>query len=95
MEEYKKIPTYENYGISKNGKVFNFKTGKILKPHISGKVAWVSLSQYGTSTIFKVSNLVYFTWTSTNIIPRYSDIKHLDGDNTNNNVNNLVYERVK
>ena len=83
IDEWKCIPSFNNYKISKDGKVWSIKSNKFLKPtKISGNYA-VNLP---TKMVF-IHRLVALTY-----IPNPSNFKHvqyLDNNKSNNNVNNL------
>lgn len=89
-EEYRTIEEFPNYEVSNLGNVRNKRTNKILKGNDNGKgYPKVSLYNNGLMKSYKIQRLV-----ANSFIPNplnLSDIRHLDGDKTNNNVDNLKW----
>lgn len=96
MEEtWKKINDYDNYMVSNLGKVksLNFKrtkTEKILKniKHSVGYTA-ISLSKNGKLTPFLIHRLVACAFLDNP--SKLSDVNHINGNKTDNNINNLEW----
>lgn len=79
---------YEGYFISSEGFVVG-KRGSILKPSITGKMGYssVALRIDGVSIHSLVHRLVYEAYKGE--IPKGLVIDHIDGDTTNNHIDNL------
>lgn len=96
-EEWVEIPLLEQYLVSTQGRVKNSKTGRILalQRNQSGSI-YVSLQIDGKSLVRSVTRLVSDNFVP-NIYTHISDLYpfntpiHLDGDRSNNYVNNLVW----
>lgn len=89
MENWKKIPDYENYEVSDFGRVRNVKTNRILKLRLVGSGYYsVNLSKNGSVGEFRVNRLVYYVfkgvWSD-----RKNVIDHIDNDKLNNRLSNL------
>ena len=94
-EIWKPIVGYENYWVNTNGDVVNSDNGCLLKQSYrnndtkyNSSVRKVWLCKNGKRKAFKVHRLVAEAFL-TDFNPEY-DIHHLDGNPTNNNVENLV-----
>lgn len=88
-KNFKVIVDYPNYEISDDGTVRNIKTRRIRKdqPHSRGKYRVINLSHKGKSTKMLIHRLVAKTY-----IPNpnnYTDVDHIDRNESNNNVSNL------
>ena len=90
IEHWASIDGYLNYQVSWWGRVTNTKTGRILKPGISGPgYLYVILSKNGKPKIHYIHKLVAREW-----VPNPEEKKcvdHRDGDRTNNLFENLRY----
>lgn len=96
-EEWRWVPGYEGeYKVSSLGRVLSFKrdrAGKLLKPgHTTYGYARVNLSQNGQRTEFTVYWLVAAAFIGPH--PEGMEIRHLDGDRTNDALYNLTYGTV-
>jgi hypothetical protein len=87
-ETYASIDGYDDYLISDHGNVFSSKTGKLLKQQ--NKSGFMQVPLYhndGSRKMFLIHRLV-----ATEFLPNPENktcINHIDGDNSNNHVNNL------
>ena len=105
IDEWKPIPSFEEYKINKNGVIIStvryvhskkneqsvpFYREKILTPHKSkGGYMCVGLGSKGNRKTVKIHRLVAMTF-----IPNphnLPEVNHKDGDKTNNNVENLEW----
>jgi NUMOD4 motif/HNH endonuclease len=90
MENWKKIPGYENYSVSDLGRVRNDKTGRIMKTPATVKgYLHLNLVKETGKSIVLVHRLVGKTF-----IPNPENkpqINHIDGNKKNNNVTNLEW----
>ena len=95
MTTWKKIKDYENYEVSNSGKVRNKLTGRILTPKINSTgFLCVNLFKNCKGKSFTVHSLIAkeFLINDENK-KRY--IIHINGDNLDNNLNNLIYLDLK
>lgn len=60
LEEYKPIPGFSRYGISKSGVVINIKTKKVLKTTSDGRA--IALHNKGYKVTRTIDGLVKLTW---------------------------------
>lgn len=89
MEDYKQIPGYENYAISRRGEVKNLKTEKILNPFIVNSYLLVSLYDNGKRTKMHIHKIMAITYL--NHVPNGSKIvvDHINEDKLDNRIENL------
>ena len=89
-EQWASIDGYRNYEISWWGRVRNEKTGRILKPGLSGDgYLSVGLCKNGKAKTHKIHQLVASEWTPNTEDKRCVD--HTDGDNLNIHKENLRF----
>ncbi len=94
LEDFKQIPGYENYLISKEGKIYSKKSRKLLKQNIErfknfGRYIEIGLRKDSKETKFKVHRLVALTYISN---PKNKEtVNHKDGNIYNNFVKNLEW----
>lgn len=80
---------YPNYAVSNIGEVMNINTKRILKPAITKEgYKQVNLWKQNKGTTLMVYKLVYEAFTGDTDLNGYV-INHIDGDKSNNNINNL------
>lgn len=93
MELYFPIKGYERYSVSTSGHVRNNDTGRILKPSIATTgYCVVGLRKNNISKTINIHKLV-----AEKYIPNplnYKCITHIDGDKSNNNINNLKWSET-
>ncbi|CAL5971441.1 HNH_endonuclease [Hexamita inflata] len=88
IEEYRDIDDFENYEVSNLGQIRNKKTGRILKPSDIGKgYLQVCLYQNNIRKFYFIHQLVAQSFLENP--NNYSDVDHINGSPTNNNVQNL------
>lgn len=88
MEKWKNIKGFKGYKISSLGNVFSEKSGKNLKPQISGNGYYnITLSVDGVRTTQTIHRLVASHFLNKDEFC----VNHKDGDKLNNNVNNLEW----
>lgn len=89
-ENWKEIYDYPNYLISSFGRVMNKRTKRLLKSYAdnAGGYLCVNLWKNNKGTTFRVHKLVYMNFTN-DFDLEGKVINHIDGDKTNNNINNL------
>jgi len=83
------IKGFEHYLVSNQGRVSNSRTGRFLKPGLSGGYPCVVLYNEGVKITITVHRLVGLSW-----IPNPDNkktINHIDGVKTNNRVENLEW----
>ena len=86
-EEWKTITGWPDYSVSNYGRVYNNRHGRYLKPSYSDGYLRVCLSSSNKKETIRVHVLVAEAFI--NDWFRGSYIKHIDGDNTYNIVDNL------
>ena len=92
--DFEVIKEFPNYKINKDGDIISIRSGKMLKASIyknrAGKyTTCVRLSTNGKGYTRSIGLLVAKTF-----IPNpkgYKTVKHIDGDNFNNNINNIEW----
>ena len=77
------------YDISNFGKVFNRKTGKLIKPHFDGKYLTARLSINGKVRGYKIHRLVANAFIEK--IEGKEYVNHIDGNKLNNYEDNLEW----
>jgi hypothetical protein len=91
-DDFVSIDGFPKYGVNREGRVMNLKTGYILRPHESaGGNVYVSLyNENGTLCVRALGLLVARTF-----IPQpyehFNAVMHIDGHNWNNSVDNLAW----
>ena len=90
IDDYLPLSINDNYCISKNGNVYSYYTNKILKQR-NNKKGYPSV--YLTINGKGISKVVHRLVAKTFIPNPYNlpQVNHIDGDKTNNNVNNLEW----
>lgn len=94
MEKFVIIEEFNNYAVSNYGRIKNVKNGRILTPSKNGQgYMHYVFCQNGVKKGFKIHRLVaiYFIDNPLNL----PCVNHIDGDKTNNNVNNLEWCTAK
>ena len=87
MRKIKKVPGFENYTVSRDGRVFSLR-GE-LKPSTSTGYANVKLSNGPVKQNFQVHRLVATLFKSNR--KNLEIVNHIDGDKLNNDVSNLEW----
>lgn len=83
------IPGYDGYQVDRNGNVYSKKTEKYLHPNAYGGYNRLNLYQDGKKKLMTVHRLVAMTFVknpNNDVI-----VNHIDGDKTNNTVENLEW----
>ena len=88
------IKGYDNYFILEDGKVYNSKTGRYLKPSVAPSgYCRVNLSKNGQIKTFYIHRLVAEYY-----IPnpnKYKEVNHIDENKSNNKIDNLEWVEHK
>lgn len=94
MEKFCIIETFNNYAISNFGRIKNVKNGKILTP-ITNKQGYLEYTfcQNKIKKTFRIHRLVALYFIENPQNKPY--VNHIDGDKTNNNVDNLEWCTAK
>lgn len=88
-DNYKKINGYDTYYISNDGKIYNTKGNKFLKPSFSNKNYRVNLCKDGVINTKNIHNLVAQNFISNPDNKQF--VMFLDGDRANYNYSNLAW----
>ena len=92
MEIWKPIKSAPNYEISNNGSVRNNKTGKLLKVVTNNHgYHLVCLSHKNTKQTGYIHRLVAEAFVPTDLDTRISVVNHIDGNKSNNAIENLEW----
>lgn len=92
MEIWKNIESSPNYEISNLGSVRNIKTGNVLKIATNNSgYKLVCLSNKNKKQTGYIHRLVAEAFIDTNLDTRISVVNHIDGDKSNNAINNLEW----
>lgn len=88
-EFFKKINGYDNYYISNFGRVISTKFNKIkyLKQSVSAGYYYINICQNGKHKLKHIHRLVAETFIDNP--NNHLQVDHIDGDRTNNNIENL------
>lgn len=90
MSEFRKIPGYELYEISKEGEIRNARTFKVLKPRLNqAGHPVVNLYQDKKRKCISMAHLVALAWLPN--VQNYKYVDHLDGDKLNIHAHNLMW----
>jgi len=82
------IKGFKNYEINRDGTVINLKNGKELIPYRHRGYSKIKLTNdKGKRIAWRINRLVYEAHLGT--IPKGYEIDHIDGDRSNNNLDNL------
>lgn len=85
--EWRKCPSFPSYFISNTGRVFSLKTGKILNPAKQKGYYIIWVAQHGKRRQIYVHRMVLDAF----IGPSELFVNHIDGNRSNNNLENLEY----
>ena len=93
LRNYKPIPGFDHYLVSKSGQLYNTKTKRFIYAyrHQSrvNKYLRAGLYSAGKCTRYFLHELVLLAWTGPK--PYKYEVDHIDGNTFNNNLNNLEY----
>ena len=89
MEIWRNINEYENYEVSNLGNVRNKNTSKILKSCLIKGYYYIKLCKDGKSKNLLNHRLVALSFIDN--VDNKLCVDHIDGNKTNNNINNLRY----
>lgn len=92
--EFKEIPNFEGrYLISKCSRVYDKKTSRFIKPHLSGvkrrNYPQVTLYNKGKKSTKRVHSLMAITYLNHTYGDRTIVVDHIDNNPTNNHLKNL------
>lgn len=92
MEIWKTIKSSPNYEVSNFGSIRNIKTGNVLKVATNNSgYKLVCLSNNNKKQTGYIHRLVAEAFIDTNLDTRFSVVNHIDGDKSNNTINNLEW----
>lgn len=87
-KELYNIKGFDGYKINEDGEIYNVRTGRKMKASNNGKgYRQLQLSVKGVSKNVSIHRVVFTTFVSP--IPKGLEINHIDGDKSNNSLNNL------
>lgn len=87
----KQHPVFNNYGVTKDGRVWSGKSKKFLKPNKATKYGHLKVSLYKNNEEFVnlIHRLVLETYVG--LCPEEMECRHLNGNPENNELNNLKW----
>jgi HNH endonuclease/NUMOD4 motif len=89
---WKTISSHPNYQINDKGEIKNSKTGKLLKPIINNcGYKLVCLSHNNVKRSGYIHRLLAEAFIETDLDTEISVVNHIDGNKTNNDLNNLEW----
>ena len=84
----------EGYVVKQDGRVYSLKSGKFMKPSITRNgYMMLTLSHHGKTKRFHLHRLVAYSFIENPL--NKSQVNHIDGDKTNNSVDNLEWVTPK
>jgi hypothetical protein len=93
LEEFVDIIGYEGiYKINKNGDIYSIKNKKIRKPKLHKGYYYISLSKNGKEKTCGIHRLIGIHFIPNDDINKKC-VDHINGDSTNNNIENLRWVR--
>lgn len=96
MQDYTKIPGFENYLINTNGSVFSTKVNRELAVQInSNGYKFIRLHEKGKQFSFLLHRLLAFVFLDLPSLTSELEVDHIDTNKLNNNLSNLQVLTVK
>lgn len=90
INNFTKIPGYEEYLINKDGEVFSTKVNRLLTVHTNTKgYKYVTFSISGKNKNILLHRLVAFVFIDLPALDSILEVDHIDRDRSNNSINNL------
>lgn len=91
MEGFKVIPGFENWCVTKNGKIYRVADGKLIKAYKYGDYLFVSYPDNETKKLLGVHRAVALAWVVNDDPVIKDDVNHKDGNKMNNWHENLEW----
>lgn len=90
MNEFIKIPNFEQYSINKAGEIFSDKVGRLLKLQRNQRgYEFVRLHENGNQYSFLIHRLLAFVFLDLTSLNSPMEVHHIDGSINNNQLSNL------
>jgi len=91
QEAFRVIPGFDDFCVTRDGRIFNALTGKLIRAHVYGDRKFVSYPTDVTTKLLSVHRAVALAWVENDDPVRKTVVNHLDGNPLNNHFSNLEW----